>query len=196
MFTNKEYLKTNLIFIKLNNLLTMPWEKLSKDDFINCMVGRLQGDNEYDDEIKIKREQKVNPERAKLVNGKILGDTGDMILVEQLEKSFKLTYEEFIKIEMDNQNKIAELTLKIKRISKRFQDLFHMNSEFANQNGINFDQLVGITVESISNLYGEETKQMKVKFCKVTVYSLTLKSRRYKKNSENFTLKSKIKSKG
>lgn len=114
VFSNKDFVTTNLIYIKLKNLLSMPWDKLMQDDFINLIVGRLQGDSNFEDQIRVKKQKNADPKRAKLVNGKIIGDTGDMILVEKEDKEFRSSYNELMEIEYDNKKKMDEISIKIK----------------------------------------------------------------------------------
>jgi len=107
------------------------------------MIGRIYGDADRE-EIKIKP-RKVDPARAKLVNGDIVADTGDMILVQQSQQQFKDTYEEFLRIEIDNQNKIKALSQKIKKTTNKFQDFLHINN-LTSQDSQDFVSLGNIEV--------------------------------------------------
>ena len=114
------------------------------------MIGRIYGDADRE-EIKIKP-RKVDPARAKLVNGDIVADTGDMILVQQSQQQFKDTYEEFLRIEIDNQNKIKALGQKIKKTTNKFQDFLNINN-LISQDGQDFVSLGNIEVNSKGAYY-------------------------------------------
>ena len=126
----------------------MPWEKLSQDDFINLIVGRLQGGVNFEDQIRVQKPKNADPERAKLVNGKIIGDTGDMILVEKEDKEFRSSYNELMEIEYDNKKKIDEISIKIKRIAKKFQELLHINKSLEQKEEVDIVSMVGVIVDS------------------------------------------------
>ena len=40
---NQLFMENNILYIKLQNLLDMPWEKLKVRDFSNCLVGWIAG---------------------------------------------------------------------------------------------------------------------------------------------------------
>lgn len=95
----------------------MPWTKLSKDEFINCLVGRLHGENDFEEQIHIKAESKIT-DRSKVIGGKILEETKDLVIFEKQDSKFRQSYNELMKLEYENKSKLDELDLKLKRISK------------------------------------------------------------------------------
>jgi hypothetical protein len=101
----------------------MPWKVLSKDDFINCMVGRIYGCPP--DVIKIKS-KKIKVEQTVFRDGEIETEKNELIFIQKEQDSFKQTYEEFSQLQLSNQNKLKEISRKMKRVIMKFQNFLNL----------------------------------------------------------------------
>lgn len=149
VFSNEDYVNTNLIYMKLSNLLTMPWTKLMKEEFINCLVGRLNKEPDFDENMHVKAQTKIT-DRSAVVGGKILEENSDLIVFEKEDKKFKESYTELLELEYENKKKIDELSIKIKKITKRFNSLLELKMVPSDSKMFNFDALINVEVDSIS----------------------------------------------
>ena len=89
----------------------------------------------------------------------IIADTGDMLLIKQQNKEFKASYNEFIIIERDNQEKIKDISIKLKRASKNLQKIANLKSLPVIED-INSQQISEMSIEWKDNMKLNDQRDM------------------------------------
>ncbi|CAI2360072.1 unnamed protein product [Moneuplotes crassus] len=95
---------------------------------------------------------------ASMDTSKMIADTGGLLLIKQQNKDFKSSFNHFMKIARENQSKLAESSIKIKRLNKNLHDIASLQS--VPQKDIDFDDLKNLSIEHKCDIDFNDSHEM------------------------------------